>query len=54
MDKVIHNRRGYTNLDAAKFLMSLLIIVIHTRPFAQISFAVDFLQYTILTAFFQS
>lgn len=43
MDKGIHDRRGYTNLDAAKFFMSLLIIVIHTRPFARISFAVDFL-----------
>lgn len=36
------SRKQYAALDLMKFFAAILIIVIHTSPFADVSFALDF------------
>ena len=47
--KTMEQKRGYPNLDAAKFLCALLIVVIHTSPLQNASPLVHFYVNDVIT-----
>lgn len=47
--KTMEQKRGYPNLDAAKFLCALLIVIIHTSPLQNVSAVAHFYVNDVIT-----